>query len=342
VAPAAPALGPKGTVSLLLFLLGAAFWSMTRRSCRGASSHPRNGVAAGTQMIALCLLAGTAGCSAEADRASSPPTEATGREPSPGSLGGTEDTGNVGMDLTLPGGENISVINWAITGPNGAATVVQSSSVKVQALALKFLVSSLPAGSGYRVTLSGTSTDDSVTCSGAAPFAVTAHATTNVSVQMACGAVGTGGHGTSVNGSTFNCAAWSSVTANPTETKVGSSVALAATASGPDPTMLTYAWSASSGSLGSPSAATSSFTCAQAGAATVTLTVGDGPVPAGSTCNPSLDTTTVTVTCDPATVSPPPPAAPALPPWGCLMLVAGILGIGTAFARRASGLPEIG
>ena len=293
-------------------------------------------------MIAVCLLAGTAGCSAPSDGASSPSSETTGREPSTGSSGETGDTGDVGVALTLPGGENIGVINWAISGPNGAATVVQSSTVMVQALAIKFLVSKLPAGAGYRVTMSGTSTDDSVTCSGAAPFSITAHATTNVSVQMACAAVGTGGHGVSVNGTAFNCAAWSSVAANPTETKVGSSVELAATAGGPDPTMLTYAWSASTGSLGTPNAATSTFTCTQAGPATVTLTVGDGPVPAGSTCNPSLETTTVLVTCNPVATQPPPPPAPALPPWGCLMLAAGLLGVGGAYARRISGLPEIG
>jgi hypothetical protein len=324
---AAPAMGPGGSACLLLLLLGAAFWSMSRRTGRGA--------------IALGLLVATNACSAGADGASggsgeNPPTN---QGPSSGTTG-SEDTGSVGMQLTLPGGENISVIHWAITGPNGTTNVVQSSSVTVQALSIHFLVGDIPAGSGYLATLSGTSTDSTVSCTGSAPFNVTAHATTLVSVQLACGELGTGGHGTNVNGTTFNCAAWSSVTANPTETKVGTPVALAATANGPDPTMLTYAWSSSTGSFTTPNSATSNFTCTQVGPAAVTLTVGDGPVPSGSTCNPSLDTTTITVTCDAgstgdAGTGPPAaaPAAPAVPLWGILLLAAAMLGMGFVSTR---------
>jgi hypothetical protein len=342
---AAPAMGALGCACLSLLLLGAALWSMKcRRSLRG--------------LIVLGLLVGTNACSAGADGESAGSQQTPSTNPTlSGGATGSEDTGSVGLQLTLPGGENINVVDWAITGPNGATTVVQSSSVTVQGLAARFVVGNIPAGTGYQVTLSGTSTDSTVTCTGSAQFSVMAHATTLVSVQMACGVVGTGGRGTNVNGMTFNCAAWSSVTANPSETKVGNAIALAATASGPDPSMLTYAWSSSTGSFSSPSSAASNFTCTQVGTAMVTLTVGDGPVPAGSTCNPNFDTDTIAVTCDPgpdggapmdggpsSDAGPPPPpttAAPATPPWGLAMLAAGILGIGTAFSRRASRRTEI-
>ncbi len=347
--PAAPALGSMGTMLLSLVLLGAASWSMARRTGPGPGSRARSGPAS-LFLTALCLIGGASGCSAGADSPSTSvatkPPPSLGRDPSsttpPAST--NQNTGSIGFELTLPGGENIAVVDWAIAGPSGAATVIRSGMVNVQAtLAAKFLVDDIPAGSGYAVTLSATSTDDTITCSGAAPFSVTAHASTLVAVQMACAAVGTAGHGTSVSGSVFNCAAWSSVTANPTETKVGTSVAIAAVASGPDPSMLTYAWSSSTGTLSAPTGATSNFTCTQVGPAVLTLTVGDGPVPAGSSCNPGLATTTVTITCDPGSMTPPPPPpAPALPPWGCAMLAAGMLGIGLAFTRRASRFPEIG
>src|SRR5580658_3651197 len=286
---AAPALGPAGITCLSLLLLGAAIWSMRRRGWGGG-------------VIALGLLVGTNACSAGADGASSGPgvvpSSSSGLSTEgPGS--GSGDMGSVGLQLTLPGGEQVNTIQWAITGPNGTTNVVQSSSVTVQGLAVRFVVGNIPAGTGYQVTLSGTSTSSMVTCTGSAQFSVVAHATTLVSVQLACGVVGTGGQGTNVNGTTFNCAAWSSVTANPSETAVGGSIALSATANGPQPSMLTYAWSSSTGSFSSPNAATSNFTCTQVGPATVTLTVGDGTVPNGSTCNPSLDTDTFMVTCSP-------------------------------------------
>jgi hypothetical protein len=288
VAPvAAPALGSAGRLTLSLLLLAAAFWSMNRRVRYGMYARDR---VAGIGTMALSLLLGTAACSGN--------LPATGQGSSTAAPG-AEDTGTVSLKLTLPGGEQVNVIHWIISGPNGAATVVQSSSVTVQALAVNFLVSGIPAAPGYSVTLSGTSADSAVTCSGAAQFGVTAHATTLVAVQMACGLASTTGRGTSVNGTTYDCASLSFVSANPIGVTVGGSVALASLASGPLPGMLTYAWSSSTGSFSEPNEPTTSFTCTQIGSAMVTVTVGDGPVPAGSTCGSALDTTTITVVCEP-------------------------------------------
>jgi hypothetical protein len=95
------------------------------------------------------------------------------------------------------------------------------------------------------------------------------------------------------------------------------------------PANLTYQWSAPSGSFGAASAASTSFTCTAPGPVMGTLVVGDGPVPAGSTCNPSLETDVVAVTCTGATQ---PPPAPALPGWALLLLAPGMAGAGM---RRA-------
>jgi hypothetical protein len=323
---AAPAVGATWIALLALLLPCVAFGSLCR------TPRARRVGAVAFQALALAFFAaGTAACSGGADgETATRVTTPSGEAPSP------QDTGSVGMDLTLSGGENVAVVNWSITGPRGAATVVQASSVKVQASAIQFLVSNIPAASGYSVALSSASTDKSVTCSGSAQFDVTAHAMTHVAVQLGCVSTGSGSTGTNVDGTSFNCAAWSSVTANPLETKVGSTVVLSAVANGPQPTLLTYAWSSSTGAFSPPNAATSSFTCTQAGQATVTLVVGDGPVPAGSTCNPTLDTTTVTVTCDaPTTV-----AAPGMPAWGLMALVAGLLAIGISSIVRNRAFPS--
>jgi phospholipase C len=101
-----------------------------------------------------------------------------------------------------------------------------------------------------------------------------------------------------VNGSTFDCATFTSATASPAETTVGGSITLGATAVGPNPGGLTYSWSAPFGTFGNANAATTTFTCTTPGMIPVTLTVGDGPVPAGASCDTSLDTTTIQVACD--------------------------------------------
>jgi hypothetical protein len=289
----APALGPSWRLLLLFLLMAAALWSIANRAKHGVYAHVRALGVGAMALPLLILFACTTACSSGHD--ANVPT--TGHSSSSGA--GAEDTGSVSLQLTLPGGEQVDIVDWVISGPNGAATVVQSSSVTVQALAVQFLVSGIPAASGYRVTLSGTSTDTTVTCSGAAPFNVMAHATTLVAVQMACGLPNTSGHGTTITGSTYNCATLNSVSATPIAVTVGGLVELAAAASGPSPGMLTYAWSSTTGSFSTPNSATTGFTCTQVGPAMVTITAGDGPVPAGSACNAVLDTSTITVVCEP-------------------------------------------
>ena len=238
---------------------------------------------------AAAVAAGQVGCSSNG---------LTPSEPSPSSPSSTEGTGSVGMQLTLPGGEQLNTISWTLTGPNGASTVVQTGSVNVQnSQTASFIVGGIPGGSGYSIALSGTSTDGSVTCSGSATFSVTPRQTTNVSVLLQCSSGASEAGAVLVNGNTFNCATWSGVTANPAETTVGNSVLVTGSATGPNPSGLTYSWTATSGTFDTPNAASTHFTCAAQGAATLTLTVGDGPVPDGGACG-TASVTTVQVQCD--------------------------------------------
>jgi hypothetical protein len=285
--------------------------------------------------LALCAAfapcAGVAGCSSDAlDNAGrAGGAGGSGTSDAPGNTG---EMGSVGMQLTLPGGAQVSTVAWAIEGPNGAATVVKNGTVNVQETGgVSFLVGNIPAASGYLVALSAESVDGGLSCEGTAAFAVAPHAVTQVTVQLGCNLASTGSHNTLVNGTSFDCAAWNAVTASPVETAIGSPVALTATATGPMPGNLTYSWSAPSGFFGSASAANTSFTCSAPGPVTVTLVVGDGPVPAGSTCNSALDTDTVTITC--TGTLPPPSSAPALP-WAWVVALAfGMLGLGVRAGR---------
>jgi phospholipase C len=205
-------------------------------------------------------------------------------------------TGSVGVRLTLPGGQVLNTISWTITGPNGASTVVQTGSVNVQnSLTISFQVGGIPAANGYSISLTGTSTDGTATCAGSASFNVLAQATTSVSVSAQCHTAPADVGSVQVTATTFNCGTVNSITATPTQTTVGTPIALSASATAPNPSALTYAWSAPSGSFSASTAASTNFTCGVAGSVTLTLTVSDGPTDGGS-CAP-FNTMTVPVQC---------------------------------------------
>jgi hypothetical protein len=204
-------------------------------------------------------------------------------------------TGTVGLQLTLPGGLQINSVSYSISGPH-----TYSGTVNVQnATTISFVVPNIAPGSGYTITLTATTTDGSVTCLGtSASFTVNARQTTSVTVNMACTTTAEAGS-VLVNGVPLNCATWNSAVANPSSTTVGGTVQLTASASAPDPSSITYAWSAPTGSIDTPAQASANFTCpATPGQVTLTLVVGDGPLPAGATCPASATTATVVVTCN--------------------------------------------
>jgi hypothetical protein len=246
-----------------------------------------------------------------------------------------ETTGSLGIELVLGSGQNIPVLAWSITGPGGAGALVKSGSAQSVATGASFEVGGIPAASGYTVTLSGTSTDGSTTCSGAAAFSIQARQTTNVRVELGCSVATTGSHVVLANGDSFNCAAAGSISANPREVQVGSSVMLSATAKAPVQSAITYAWSAPTGTFSSTGTASTSFTCTNAGPVSVSLAVADGPVPPGSACSPALSTQSVVITCD-SNTTPPPPSVPATPPWALGSLAALVMSLGSLVARRGA------
>jgi hypothetical protein len=153
-----------------------------------------------------------------------------------------ESTGSVGLKLTLPGGAQINSISWTITGPNGASTVVQSGTLNVQnSAAINFLVGNIAPGTGYDISLTGTSTSGSVSCTGSALFNVTARTTTNVSVPLQCSTGAAQVGSANITGTTFDCATVNAVSVTPSETTVGTSVAVSGSASGPNASGVTYA-----------------------------------------------------------------------------------------------------
>jgi 5'-nucleotidase len=227
-------------------------------------------------VLAMSALFGVAGCG--------------GTEPR--SLGhASEDAGTISLGLVLASGAAVSSASYTITGPGGFS---KTGAIDVsQSQALSATIGGIPAGSGYSIALSATSTDAGTSCNGAASFSVSAGQTTPVTVPVACKQKATTGS-VLVNGTLNSCPVVDGVSASPSEVFVGANLTLTADAhdsdSGPAP--LGYHWTATSGSFSDPSSKTPTFTCTSAGTATVTVSVTDGDV--ASSCG---DTMSTTVTC---------------------------------------------
>ncbi len=203
----------------------------------------------------------------------------------------SESSGSIGLALQVGSGLTLNQIDYAIIGPLGfskTGTIDVSNSTTISAV-----ISGLPAGTGYSITLSGTSTDGSATCSGSATFDVVAHQTTVATVNVSCHQAATTGS-VQIDGTINVCPVADGISANPAQVTVGASIALSISAhdsdSGPSP--LAYSWTASSGTLSDAASPTPTFTCTAPG--TVTLSVG---VSDGDLANGCSDIATTSVTC---------------------------------------------
>ena len=237
--------------------------------------------------LALFLLgavgvagSGILGCSSAADAPSDAEREAAG---------------SIGLDLQIGGGLTLNQASYVIVGPGGfskSGTLQLSNSTVLSAV-----ISGLPAGAGYSVTLSGTTSDGGTVCVGSATFNVIAQQTTVASVHLACHQTPVQGS-VQVNGTLNVCPIAGGIGAEPAEVVTGSTVLLSASAFDADngPSPLTYSWTASSGVLSDATLATPTFTCTVPGTVTIAVTVSDGDAAPGC-----ADSTSVTVTCTPST-----------------------------------------
>jgi len=204
---------------------------------------------------------------------------------------GANQTGDVGaasFDLQLAPNVAIDSVSYTITGPAGftkTGTIDVSHSATVSAT-----ISGLPAGAGYSISLSATSTSGQVACAGSATFNIVAHATASVSVHLICHEAPHTGS-VLVNGTLNVCPLVDGVSASPAEVIVGGSISLSAAAHDLDnaPAPLSYSCTASGGEINDPKAQSPRFSCTQTGTVTITVSASDGD------CS---DTGSVTVVCD--------------------------------------------
>ncbi len=197
-----------------------------------------------------------------------------------GGNGGASSDGAGSVALVLQGGGTVNTFAYAITGPgtySGSINVASSSTVSA-------VIGNIAAGTGYALTLTGTSVDGKTSCSGASTsFNVVAAATTPVAVTIDCHTAPTTGS-VLVNGTINVCPRIDAVSCNP---PVGNVLSISSTADDQDngPQPLTYSWTTSSGTLSSATAQNPTLTCTAPGNVTLTLTVSDGDAGCNATFN---------------------------------------------------------
>jgi hypothetical protein len=206
-----------------------------------------------------------------------------------GTIEPREETGSVGLALQLAPGVNVSSASYSVTGPNGYTT---SGTVAVGSNSnIPVVLSGLPVGAGYILSVSAIASDGVTTCTGSTSFDVQQSATSTIIVHLVCGVPATGS--ANLDGTLNVCPVLDSLGASPGEVLIGGSIALDALAHDADngPAPLTYSWTVDGAPL-SGSVASRLFTCNQPGTFEITLTVSDGsPDP---TC---ADKLSVSVTC---------------------------------------------
>jgi hypothetical protein len=215
-----------------------------------------------------------------------------------------QNLGTIGLGLTLSSTVTVSAVTYGISG-NGIVPLSGQINVSDPAATPSAQVGGIPAGVGYLVTLTAQSTDGLTMCAGSGMVDVRANQLNSVVVAMECRATGTTGV-IDVGGSFNSCPVVTSYSGSPATVSVGGAVALSVTASDADNDPLTYAWTASTGTLGNATTASTTLTCTAPGLVTLTVAVSDGMCQSGAmltvTCVPFCAVRTDGTPCDDANV----------------------------------------
>lgn len=226
---------------------------------------------------ALCavavLLAGYACSSSE----STSPVTGTGRQMVNGSL-------KVGLEVAP--GVIVNSVDYKITGSGMDAMTGAFALNGGHGSGFIGVVNGIPAGTQRQIDLTAKASNGA-TCTGSGTFDVQSGKTTIVDVILECRDSG----GTVIVRGTFEqCPLLKSISAAPDSVAVGDKIYLDAVAVDPDGDPTSIAWTATSGTFADASAATTTYTCTQAGTQTITAKVSK----ADGSCS---DSTSFDVTC---------------------------------------------
>jgi hypothetical protein len=138
------------------------------------------GVCCAALALAVACVCFAAGCG---DSSGGAPTQSAER-----------DLGRVAFDFTLPGGQQVSAITYAMSNGVNSYSGTMSGDTPV---GTSFVIPAVAAGSGYGISLAAESDDGSISCSGsvglapdggpaAGGFAVVTQSTAMITLVLTC------------------------------------------------------------------------------------------------------------------------------------------------------------
>jgi hypothetical protein len=240
--------------------------------------------------------------------------------PADAGLGSASGEGAIDLRMTwLTDWTDVDVLHYTldcvVTSSNNSLSVVRMGDITTFGKEItEYVITQVPSGDCCGLTLSGVHADAmcnvGVDGSSTGCFAVHAGATTDLSVwvgsgDLLCNPVFSDCpviQSLGVIGDAGDVSDAGTVVMNA----IGMTVPLEATAVGPNPGALAYAWSSSNVAVASVSVANEadsgesamdSFTCTAAGTTTITVVVSDGPTVDGGGCPPYLSTMNFTLVC---------------------------------------------
>jgi hypothetical protein len=213
-----------------------------------------------TSIGAAAFALALAGCAQEAPRS------------------GSQDFSELSMRLTLPDGQIIHSVHYVVSGGPGAIQRPDDIVDVDHSSVLKFQVGNLPVGTGYVINVSAL-TDGGASCAGSSPFAINGNAVTTLSLSVTCGGTSTAERDdagdvrvnvTVEQQAGLACPVVTGISLLPAQGKLGTVLQIEGfSSSTPD----SVSWSAASGTFGSTSAASTSYTCASAGDVTLGFSI---------------------------------------------------------------------
>jgi len=191
---------------------------------------------------------------------------------------GTSDegpSGSLSLSLVIGDGTEIDEVAWEITGgdmePMSGTinTSAPGSTPSIEVFGLR------PGdGNAYTVAMQASSADGGTSCKGSADFGIEVGQVTEVMVMLRCtpplrfGAV-------RVDGKLNICAELTKAVVSPLQTSVGSAIDLASQAVDAEEDPIEYRWTGTGGTIADSSAASTTFTCGEAGEQSITIEVSD-------------------------------------------------------------------
>jgi hypothetical protein len=250
------------------------------------------------------------GCSSDSPRSPSGTTSPNGTTANSASSG---DVGTVAMQLTLAPGTTLSTVQYTFSNPTLAGFNSITSTVDVSGSDKISFVLTLPAGTGYSLSLTATDSKGDPCSGGPLTFAVVADQNNPVSLNLVCtqtidaavvgpdvniGTVAvTGDVELETVTNTPLCAAVSALGVSPAQATVGQTATLSAAGldANDQSSDVTLTWTATggAGTLADTTGTSNTFSCSSAGTETITVTA---TMTGGGSC-PTTGSRSTTISC---------------------------------------------